>query len=49
MAWQIPSLNLLVGDDRNTLQDIFITLQRELKDIHSRIDELQKLSIKEKR
>ena len=50
MAWQIPELNLLVGSDKNALQDIFLSLQRELSSLESRIAQMSAALVqKEKR
>jgi hypothetical protein len=41
MAWGIPSIGLLQGDDRQILQNIFSSLEVEILKLQHKVSELE--------
>ena len=41
--WNIPNLSLLTGTDKDALQTIFVSLQKEIEKLNKEISELKKI------
>jgi hypothetical protein len=41
--WTIPNLSLLIGTDKDALQTIFVSLQKEIEKLNKEISELKKI------
>jgi len=41
--WNIPNLSTLTGTDKDALQTIFVSLQKEIEKLNKEISELKKI------
>lgn len=46
MAWLIPNLSLLSGTDKDALQTIFISLQKEISRLNKEVEDLKSSTVK---